>query len=144
MEAYSGNYKDPENPDNNFISSVIDKKTGNSLTMCMLYAIISEELGIPLQIVNFQGYFALRYYSRDSHFYIDAYNKGLFFTPQQVERFLQKLGVNENVNQYKPLSNIYTILNLISAIIMLYQRSGETAAAERFIYLNSAIEISMD
>ncbi|MFW5659068.1 MAG: transglutaminase family protein [Bacteroidota bacterium] len=141
MEAFSGNHGSPEAPDNNHISFVLNEKQGNSLSMCMLYSILSDKLGVPLQIVNFNGYFALRYLSRDSHFYIDAYNKGLFFTPQQVERFLKKLGAEDNRNTYKPLSNIYVILQLLQALEATHKLAGNDEEVARYQEIQKAIEI---
>ncbi len=141
MEAFSGNHGSPEAPDNNHISFVLNEKQGNSLSMCMLYSILSEKLGVPLQIVNFNGYFALRYLSRDSHFYIDAYNKGLFFTPQQVERFLKKLGAEDNLNTYKPLSNIYVILQLLQALEATHKLANNDEQVARYQEIQKAIEI---
>lgn len=144
MESFNGNFLKPEQPQNNLLGFVLDHKTGNHLSLSMLYAIIAQQLGITLQVVNFQGYHALRYYSRDQHFYLDAYNKGLFFTPQQVSRFLGKMGADENVNHYKSLSNIYVILHLIEQLAVMYERAGGDAEARRFRELAQNIEIRLD
>ena len=142
MEGFSGNHGSPEAPDNNHIGFVLNEKKGNSLSMCMLYAIVSDKLGIPLQIINFNGYYALRYISKDSHFYIDAYNKGLFFTPQQVERFLKKLGAEPNLNTYKPLTNIYTILQLLQALEATHHLADNAEEEARYRAIQEAIEIT--
>ncbi|MBX3102042.1 MAG: transglutaminase family protein [Bacteroidetes bacterium] len=144
VEKYVGNFQEPERSDNNFMGQLIDSKRGNSLSMSLFYAIICQELDIPLQVVNFKGYYALRYISRTTHFYIDAYNKGMFFTPQQVQDFLSKLKADPNVNTYKPLSNIYVILHLIQAIAEALAQEGKEEQAATYKQLLQDIEVRFD
>jgi regulator of sirC expression with transglutaminase-like and TPR domain len=141
LEKYSGNYKEPDRADNNQLSVVLDAKKGNSLSLSALYYLICHQLEIPLQVVNFMGYYALRYYHHNSHFYIDAYNKGMFFTPQQVQQFLKKLKVEQNVYHYKPLSNIYVVLKLIQQLVSSYRQSGLEEKAQVYEQLARDIDI---
>jgi regulator of sirC expression with transglutaminase-like and TPR domain len=144
LEGYNGNYLRPMQPENNYLNELIDSKQGNSLSLSTLYSLLARELNIPLQIVNFHGYFALRYYTEQSHFYIDAFNKGLFFTPHQVERFLDKMELHSNVLSYKPLSRIYVVLQLIESLIMNYEQDEQHEEANRFRRLLQNIEISFE
>lgn len=144
VEKYAGNYAAPERPENNYLSFLIDTKQGNSLSLSALYLIVCEQLEIPLQIVNFVGYYAIRCYRRTSHFYIDAYNQGMFFTPQQVQDFLKKLDVEQNVNHYKPLSNIYVILDMIQALITAYGNDNQPEKAALYEQLLREIEIKLE
>jgi regulator of sirC expression with transglutaminase-like and TPR domain len=144
VERFTGNYQDPDKPDNIFLSHLIDTRQGNSLSLSALYLIVCQQLDIPLQVVNFMGYYAIRCYRRNVHFYIDAYNQGMFFTPQQVQEFLQKLNVESNVSYYKPLSNIYIILNMVHTLISQYRTVGLEAKAQKFEQLLQDIEIKFD
>lgn len=141
VEKYTGNFKEPEKVENNFLGQLMDTKKGNSLAMSAFYYIVCAELDLPLQVVNFRGYYALRYISRTSHFYIDAYNKGMFFTPQQVEDFLAKLKADTNVNSYKPLSNIYILIHLTESIARALDEAGKAAPAAVYRQLLEDIAI---
>jgi len=143
-ENFTGNYKNNERADNNYLSVLIDKKMGNSLSMSTFYSIICHQLELPVQVINFAGYYSLRYIQQDAHCYIDAYNKGMFFTLQQVQQFLKKLKVDENVYHYKPLSNIYIVLDLIQALAHSYKHQREERRAARFMKLLQDIEIKFD
>ncbi|MCE3006959.1 MAG: hypothetical protein LW884_01235 [Bacteroidetes bacterium] len=144
VEKYIGNFKEPEKIENAFLGQLMDTRKGNSLSMSAFYYIVCAELDIPLQVVNFRGYYALRYISRTSHFYIDAYNKGMFFTPQQVEDFLAKLKADTNVNTYKPLSNIYILIHLIQNLIQNLDEQERTEDAEVYRQLLKDIDIQWD
>lgn len=143
-EHFAGNYKDPDRAENNYFSFLMDGKKGNSLSLAALYYIICQQLEIQLQVVNFMGYYALRYYQYNSHFYIDAYNKGMFFTPQQVQQFLKKLKAEENVFTYKPMSNIYLVLQLIGALSASYEQAGQDDKAQLFEQLLKDIEVNFE
>lgn len=144
QEHYNGNYKDPDKADNNYLSYLIDTKKGNSLSLAAMYAIVARQLEIPLQIVNFMGYFALRYYHQSSHFYIDAYNKGMFFTPAQVQQFLKKLKAEENVYYYKPQSNIYIVLQFVKNLMAGLEQQGQHEKVAIYQKLLKDIEVSFD
>ena len=141
-EGYNGNYKDAERPENNHLSFVIDTKKGNSLAMAAFYYTLCQQLDIQLQVVNFMGYFALRYYQPNTHFYIDSYNKGMFFTPQQVTQFLKKLKAEPNVNTYKPLSNIYIILQMIEHLKSAYTQGDQSEKVDLYATLLREIDVN--
>jgi regulator of sirC expression with transglutaminase-like and TPR domain len=141
---FTGNYQEQDKPEFNYLSHVLDTATGNSLSLASVYYIICKEIDLPVTVVNFNGYYALRYYNESSHFYIDAYNKGMFFTPQQVEQFLRKLSVGENVLSYKPMSNIYLALHLIEHLVASYQQIGNNEKADVFRKLLKDIEVRFE
>lgn len=140
-ERFKGNYDEHTKPENNYLSYLIDTKRGSSLSLSAFYYVVCQALDIPLQVVNFHGYYALRYQSHDNLFFVDAYNKGLFFTPQQVTQFLGKLKVDTNLNSYKPLSNIYILLHLIKHLKDAYVADENSQKAEVFDQLLKDIEI---
>jgi len=142
-DGYTGNFREPDKPENVYLNTLIDHKTGNSLSLSALYSLICTELEIPTQVVNFQGYFALRCYDRNSNFYIDAYNRGIIFSPPQVQQFLQKLKADQELNHYKPLSNIYIVLNMIQVLIQTYKKNGRAEKAQTYTDLLQAIEVKL-
>jgi hypothetical protein len=56
FDNYKGNYDEPDKPDFLYFNRLIDTKKGNSLSLCMLYLAVCQELDIPLKIVNFMGF----------------------------------------------------------------------------------------
>jgi regulator of sirC expression with transglutaminase-like and TPR domain len=136
-EGYTGNYREIDRPENNYLSILIDTKNGNPISLSSLYLIICQLLdeNIPIQVVNLDGYYALRYINTNTHFYIDAFNKGMFFTPKQVELFLHKRNANENVLNYPPMSNLLIIHHLILHLIYSYKQLKDNMKANRFLRL---------
>ncbi|MCS7085186.1 MAG: transglutaminase family protein, partial [Bacteroidia bacterium] len=135
LNHYSGINGGDDNPDYNFLKTILETKRSNSLGMAAFYYGLCSELNIALQLVNFHGYYALRYISRDSHFYIDTFNHGAFFSPDNVVQFLRKIKAEPDLSLYKPLSNIYIILQLIRQLADGYKQSKpeRTAIYERLL-----------
>lgn len=132
IEEYTGNYNDPDKPDNHYLSILLDSRKGSSLSLSALYLAVCQQLEIPLQVINFVGYYAIRCYRRNSYFYVDAYNKGMFFTPQQVKDFLEKMNADKDVENYRPLDNALIIYHLLYNLTYAYKQNEQEEKAELF------------
>jgi regulator of sirC expression with transglutaminase-like and TPR domain len=134
FDNYKANYDEPDKPDFLYFNRLIDNKKGNSLSLCMLYLAICQELDIPLKIVNFMGFYALRYYSEFNHFYIDVFNKGLFLTPEQVKAFLNKNNIKIDLLEFEALTNITAVARIARLLHDIYvnaKKFGKAATFER-------------
>lgn len=143
-EHFIGNFHDPTNPENFFIDKVLEKKTGNTLSLCSLYYIIAKELGCYLQIVNFNGYYLLRYFSSSLHFYIDPFNEGILYETENVKNILRKIGIkNVNLKSYKPLTHIYIILHFLEGLIQIYKQKRHYQKSRFYKKVIEDIDISL-
>lgn len=111
------------NPEFLFLNSVIDKKKGNTFSLCLLLNIIFHQLEVYTHIVSFKDYYAIRYLDHQQHYYIDVFNTSEIFTENDVKLFLIKLNLDVNLLHYKPISNIYLILNLLNLAKALYNQN---------------------
>jgi len=140
-ERFTANVEDIEEPRLNCINFVLDNRKSNTLGYSALYFYLCQKLDIPLHIVNFSGYYALRFYDGDQHFYIDPFNKGIIFSAGEVQIFLEKLKLESNLMTYKPMSNIYVILDMIQFSAMMYRKNGNEEKYNRLQKLIKDIEI---
>lgn len=140
IENFRPETLDPYHPRFFFLNEVIDARRGNPLTLCTLYLYYAQEQQLPIHMVHFEGYYALRYYDGELHFYIDPYNKGLFFTPSEVEQHLRLKGFS--ASKVKPLSHVYIILHYLQSLRRAYFRSGELEKATKFQRVLDAIDIT--
>ncbi|MGQ9862869.1 MAG: transglutaminase family protein [Bacteroidia bacterium] len=133
---------EPYHPRFFFLNEVIDMRRGNPLTLGTLYLYYAQEQQLPVHMVSFEGYHALRYYDGELHFYIDPYNKGLFFTPSEVEQQLRRKGISLSALQFKPLSHVYIILHYLQGLRRAYSQAGELDKALKFQRVLDAINIT--
>ena len=59
--GYSGDYIDYDNPKNNFLNEVVDKKIGLPITISILYVEIAKFIGLDLKIVGFPSHILVKY-----------------------------------------------------------------------------------
>ena len=59
--GFDGDSVDYYNPRNNFLNSVIDKKTGIPITLSIIYSEIAKYIGLNLRIVGFPGHVIVKY-----------------------------------------------------------------------------------
>ena len=144
MEGYKPNRKNQRFPDNNFVNYVIDQKTGNPVSLGILYLIICKKLELPVAGVILPGYYVL--FVADSHqeFYLDVFNGGAFFKKEDLKRFLEKIKLEEKPSYFKPTSNIYTLLQLIRNLAADYRHAGKIEKAIELDQLEKDIEITFD
>jgi regulator of sirC expression with transglutaminase-like and TPR domain len=143
---YSGNTTNHQDPQNNYLSHVIETKKGNQPLLSIIYSIVAQKLDIPVYGVNLPQHFILAYLdeSRESEFesgilfYINAFNKGFIFGRRDVDMFLKQLNLTFDKQFYEPCSNTDIIKRVLRNLISSYEQLGST---EKVAELNELIAI---
>ena len=85
-KGFRANTSNYYNPNNSFIDKVLETRQGIQITLCVLYALIAERLGIALDPINFPRHFLLRLKMDDKdRTYIDVFQKGKRLTEAEVK-----------------------------------------------------------
>jgi regulator of sirC expression with transglutaminase-like and TPR domain len=87
IHGFSGNTTNHRDPQNSYISQVLENKKGNQISLAIIYSIIAQKLDIPVYGVNLPQHFILAYLDESQGtefeggilFYINAFNKGFIF-----------------------------------------------------------------
>jgi regulator of sirC expression with transglutaminase-like and TPR domain len=146
IHGFSGNTTNHRDPQNSYISQVLDTKRGNQISLAIIYSIIAQKLDIPVYGVNLPQHFILAYLdeSRESEFeggilfYINAFNKGFIFGRRDVDMFLKQLGLKFDKQFYEPCSNADIIKRVLRNLISAYEHLG---SSEKVDELNELLEI---
>jgi regulator of sirC expression with transglutaminase-like and TPR domain len=144
--GFSGNTANHLDPQNSYLSQVLETKKGNQISLAIIYSIIAQKLDIPVYGVNLPQHFILAYMdeSRQSEFeggvlfYINAFNKGLIFGRRDVDMFLKQLNVKSDKQFYEPCSNTEIIKRVLRNLISAYEHLG---SPEKVAELNELLEI---
>jgi hypothetical protein len=125
FEAYGfkGNNDNYHDPDNSIITRVLETKTGNPISLAVLYMSLANDLGIPLFGINLPQHFILGYcrlhslpddngyykttdISNDNVssvlFYLNPFSKGQIFSQESIDAFLKVINVDEQPAFYHP------------------------------------------
>jgi regulator of sirC expression with transglutaminase-like and TPR domain len=122
---FSANTKNFHSPANSMISSVLDSKRGNPLTLCSIYLLVARKLGLPVYGVNLPNLFVLTYKSVDVNFYINAFNKGLIFSKKDVTNYLDHLKIEPKLEFYEPCSHLAIIQRMLRNLGQSFEKLGE-------------------
>jgi regulator of sirC expression with transglutaminase-like and TPR domain len=144
--GFSGNTTNHQDPQNSYISQVLDTKRGNQISLAIIYSIIAQKLDIPVYGVNLPQHFILAYLDETMQsefeggilFYINAFNKGFIFGRRDVDMFLKQLNLKFDKQFYEPCSNTDIIKRVIRNLISAYEHLG---SAEKVAELNELLSI---
>ena len=118
-----------------FLNYVLDYKKGSPLSLAILYALIAQQLNIPVFGVALPKNFILCYKDQSSDifekdfaegvlFYINPFNKGVVFGRKEIDLFIKQQKLDLNEAYYQPCSNKETIAHLLNMLIEFYE-SGD-------------------
>ncbi|MBV8388750.1 MAG: transglutaminase family protein [Mucilaginibacter sp.] len=146
IHGFSGNTTNHQDPQNSYLSQVLETKKGNQISLAIIYSIIAQKLDIPVYGVNLPQHFILAYVDETMEtefeggvlFYINAFNKGFIFGRRDVDMFLKQLNLKAEKQFYEPCSNADIVRRILRNLISAYENLG---SADKVAELNELLEI---
>jgi regulator of sirC expression with transglutaminase-like and TPR domain len=128
---FGANTKNFHSPGNSMINIVLESRKGNPITLCVIYMLVAQKLKLPVHGVNLPNLFVLTY-KDDKHqqFYINAFNKGLIFSKQDIENYINELHLAPQESFFQPCPSLEIIRRVLRNLIMSFDKMGEHAKAE--------------
>lgn len=121
QQGFHGDSNQYHFTDNSFINRVLERKSGNPISLSAVYIAIAQSLGLPVFGVNLPQHFVVGFCklkegyegSRNmkllgndeiekTMFYINPYSKGQIFTKENVDAFLKVVNVTPQKQFYDP------------------------------------------
>jgi len=141
--GFSGNTANHQDPQNSYISQVLETKKGSQTSLAIIYSIIAQKLDIPIYGVNLPQHFILAYLDETLQsefeggilFYINAFNKGFIFGRRDVDMFLKQLNLKFDKQFYEPCSNANIIKRVLRNLISAYEHSGSSEKVNELLEL---------
>ncbi len=122
---FRANTKNFHSPANSMINAVLESKKGNPISLCAVYLLIAQKMDVPVYGVNLPNLFILKYQSEDSEFYINAFNKGLIFSREDIDNYLDHLNIPPQELFYEPCSNLDIVLRSLRNLIVSFEKLGD-------------------
>ncbi|MDP9077010.1 MAG: transglutaminase-like domain-containing protein [Bacteroidota bacterium] len=146
--GFSGNTANHQDPQNSYLSQVLETKKGNQISLAIIYSIIAQKLDIPIYGVNLPQHFILAYLDDSLQsefeggilFYINAFNKGFIFGRRDVDMFLKQLNLKFDRQFYEPCSNTDIIKRVLRNLISAYEHAGSSDKVDELNELLTIIE----
>jgi regulator of sirC expression with transglutaminase-like and TPR domain len=137
---FGANTKNFHSPGNSMINVVLESRKGNPITLCVIYMLVAQKLKLPVHGVNLPNLFILTYRDEQHTFYINAFNRGLIFSKQDIENYINELHLVPQNSFYEPCNSLEIIRRTLRNLIMSFEKMSEHAKAEEVKLL--LIEIS--
>lgn len=146
--GFKGNTTNHHDPQNSYLSQVLESKKGNQISLAMIYSIIARRLDIPVFGVNLPQHFILAYVDESRKnpdddgvlFYINAFNKGFMFGKKDVDMFLKQLGLKQDKMFYEPCSNTDILKRVLRNLISAYENLGTMEKVKELTQLLEILE----
>tara|TARA_Y100000816_G_C25535263_1_gene290751 strand:- start:45 stop:437 length:393 start_codon:yes stop_codon:yes gene_type:complete len=107
------------------INAVLESKKGNPISLCSVYLLIAKKMEIPVYGVNLPNLFILKYQSEGTEFYINAFNKGLIFSREDIDNYLDHLNIPPQDLFYEPCSHLDIVLRSLRNLIVSFEKLGD-------------------
>jgi regulator of sirC expression with transglutaminase-like and TPR domain len=137
---FGANTKNFHSPGNSMINVVLQTHKGNPITLCVIYLLVAQKLKLPVEGVNLPNLFILTYKDAQNQFYINAFNRGLIFSKQDIENYINELHLVPQSSFFEACSSLDIIRRTLRNLVMSFEKIGEHAKAEEVKVL--LVEIS--
>lgn len=127
---FSANTKNFHAPGNSMLSNVLETKKGNPISLCAIYLLVAQKLGLPVYGVNLPNLFVLTYKSKEITFYINAFNKGLIFSKQDIVNYLEHLKIEQRQEFFEPCSSKDIITRSLRNLVVAFEKLGDVEKSE--------------
>lgn len=122
---FAANTKNFHSPSNSMINIVLETRRGNPITLCVIYLLIAQRLGLPVYGVNLPNLFVLTYKNDQNQFYINVFNRGIIFTKTDIDHYITQLNIKPKEIFYQPCSNLAIIQRVLRNLILSYEKTGD-------------------
>lgn len=153
VHNFSGNTSNFHAPQNSYINNVLETKKGNQVSLSIIYAVIAQDLRIPIYGVNLPEHFILAYVDQsispavaaaNDHdvvlFYINPFSRGSVVSKKEIEAFVRQQRLEPKPEFFAPCSNMSIIRRLLNNLMASYEKLGYPNKVDELRVLRDALE----
>lgn len=127
---FRANTKNFHSPANSMINTVLETKKGNPISLCAVYLLLAQKMELPIYGVNLPNLFILTYKVGDDAFYVNVFNRGLIFTREDIDNYLENLQLEKQDIFYEPCSHLDIVLRALRNLIVSFEKLGDYHKAD--------------
>jgi regulator of sirC expression with transglutaminase-like and TPR domain len=134
--GFLGNESNYYDPDNSYLNRVVDRRTGNPISLCLIYLFISRRLRLPIVGIGMPGHFLIRFQSSTGEVFIDAFNRGKLLSKADCIKYLLHTSHGFQEGYLAAVSPRRVLLRVCSNLHQIYAQlelPEETSRLQRYI-----------
>lgn len=120
-----------DDPDNHFLPTVLERRTGVSIALTALYMIVGQRVGLPVFGVAMPEHFLALYLHADEPTYVDCFNRGQVYRREVLQGLLLRRGSQRPEQVLAPCSNRFILYRMLNNLDRLYTEKQNRRLAER-------------
>lgn len=129
--GFSGNESDYYSPENSYLNRVLDRRTGNPISLCLVYLLLARRLQLPISGIGLPGHFVCRYQSSAAELYIDVFGAGKLLAKADCVRYLLQANYSVREEYLTPVSQRRILLRICKNLHQAHLHAGEQAEGTR-------------
>ena len=131
-EGFHGNVEQYNDPLNSFLDQVLERKKGIPLSLSLVYLLVARRLGLDLEPVGLPGHFMVGCFHEDLPFFIDAFDGGMFRSPEEIFRFLRTNDIEPKLSDLAPTPIREVLCRNCRNLVQHYTAAGDHTRARMF------------
>lgn len=131
-----GNTEWYDDPDNSYLSRVLERKLGIPVSLSVVMLLIADRLELPLVGIGMPGHFIVRYGGRVGGPYLDPFSGGKILTQGECADWLRSSGFEFHPRMLRPVNSRRIIARMLRNLIAHYSQHGavfETAVLSGYL-----------
>jgi regulator of sirC expression with transglutaminase-like and TPR domain len=130
--GFRGNVEQFTDPMNSFIDQVLMRRKGIPISLSVLYLLVGERLGLPLEPVGLPGHFVVGCYADEVPFFIDPFDQGLFRDADEVFALLRSNHISPKPSDLAPTTIREVLCRSCRNLANHYSAASDLARAQIF------------
>jgi regulator of sirC expression with transglutaminase-like and TPR domain len=130
--GFHGNIEHYADPLNSFIDQVLSRRKGIPSSLSLIYLLVAQRLGLTLEPVALPGHFVVGCYLEDKPFFIDAFDKGVFRSTEELFAFLRSKNLVPKTIDLAPTPVREVLCSSCRNLVKHYTAAGDREHARLF------------
>lgn len=131
---FKGDLEDFYNPENSFLSQVIERRKGIPISLSCLYLLVAERCDIQLRPVSLPGKFMLGSFEPGKPvFFVDVFDGGVIRDQESVSRMLEGYEISVTDSHFAPCNTGEVLIRMCRNLACHYEMTSDPRYRELFI-----------
>jgi regulator of sirC expression with transglutaminase-like and TPR domain len=124
--GFHGNEMDYNDPRNNCLNYVLDRRTGIPIALSVVYIEVARRLGQPVSGIGLPGHFIVEYNDGKFAAYIDPFHSGRLLTADDCRKLArERTGSDADAVALAPVGTRYILVRMLNNLRSAYFRSKQ-------------------
>jgi regulator of sirC expression with transglutaminase-like and TPR domain len=129
--SFCGNEENYYEPDNSYLNRVLDRRTGNPVSLCAVLILLGKRLQLPISGIGLPGHFIARFQSPSAELFIDCFNRGKVLSKADCIKYLVDTGHTLQEGYLSPVSPRRMLQRMCSNLHQIYSQLEQQEEADR-------------